>query len=76
MSNTQMRHNFRYASAYTGNDTFSPTGAKRLADTIKEYWRKQGKAPNVEVQCENMGNLGSIFVVRSDMVNGLPRKVP
>lgn len=42
--------------------------ANRLVAKIKAYWNKRGKYPQVFVTAEDR-----IFVVRSNMVGGLPQ---
>ena len=56
-------------------DYCSWDGANALADKIRNYWRKQGQIiePHVEHAAMPSGR-GGIFVVRSDLVNGLPVK--
>lgn len=59
------------------SERFTEAGAGRLAKTILEYWAARGAAPRVYVAIDS-GSLranrdGTMFVVRSDMVNGLPR---
>ena len=50
-------------------------GATTIARQIKEYWAKQGKHVNVQLQQEafTMQMREAYWVVRSDMVNGVPR---
>lgn len=58
-------------------DTFSEEGANRLAATIRGYWAKRGRA-DVKVRVEehvfraDAAHRASIFVVRSNLINGLP----
>lgn len=53
-------------------NTFSKVGAAKLAARIKKYWMERGAYPDVWLeQAEDRD--GTIFVVRSDMVDGKPR---
>ncbi|MEL6112818.1 MAG: hypothetical protein AAFR20_08440 [Pseudomonadota bacterium] len=58
-------------SEYCTND-----GADRLARKIQEYWRKQGFDVSVETIKEGfVSTMRSARTdVRSDMVNGMPRR--
>lgn len=74
------------ASGYN-QDRFRKDGAEVLARTIKRYWRTQGFDVNAWVEpltdmtavaclTENARKRASeevLYVVRSDLVNGLPR---
>jgi hypothetical protein len=60
------------------SERFTEAGAKRLAKTIWEYWAARGATPRVYVSIDS-GSLranrdGTMYVVRSDMVNGYPRR--
>lgn len=56
------------------SDRLTKTGANRLANTIREYWANLGYEVGVEVVQERVGSgEGSAYVVRTDLVNGLPR---
>lgn len=53
-------------------NTFSREGAAKLAARVKKYWMERGAYPDVWLeQAEDRD--GTIFVVRSDMVDGKPR---
>jgi hypothetical protein len=64
-------------------DSFTEDGAQRHARMIYEFWHLQGKYPRIEVVPEKLsiadqnGNLNHsgrvVWVVKSDMRNGLPR---
>lgn len=59
-------------------DSFSKDGAEQLAQHIREYWQKRGYAADVRVE-SGWGFMpamrtGKWFVIRSDMVNGRPRR--
>jgi hypothetical protein len=74
---TRELHN-RYA-ARAHSDNLTQAGAEGLANTIRAYWFRKGKFPNVSVVPDRPKNLassewtGSVFVIKSDMINGLPR---
>lgn len=59
------------------SDTYTAAGAKSLADTIRAYWRNRGEQVSVwieQIEYErSLGNLRHMFVVKSDLLNGLPR---
>jgi hypothetical protein len=59
---------------WRGPDYMQAEHARELARRIKTYWRKQGYDVDVRADaCES--KVGMIYCVRSDMVNGLPRRV-
>lgn len=53
---------------------------ERMADNIRRFWRSHGFDVRVEVIGEPITNRETIYRVRSDLINGLPRnatvKVP
>jgi hypothetical protein len=51
---------------------FCASGAAKLADKVREYWMAQGYIPP-KVWVEQIPELPSVHVVRSDMINGMPR---
>ena len=57
-------------------DFCDETGAKRLQQKIKEYW--EGRGYDVDVDLVNAGFVAAMRSarcdVRSDMVNGMPRR--
>ena len=58
------------------SDYCSSDGANRLQTVIAEYWRKKGFDVNVELVHQGFVSTmrSSRFDVRSDMVNGMPRR--
>lgn len=58
------------------NEYCTNDGASRLAQKIQEYWRKQGFDVVVETHKEGfVSTMRSARTdVRSDMVNGMPRR--
>ena len=58
------------------SDYCSSDGANRLTAVINEYWRKKGFDVNVELVHQGFVSTmrSSRFDVRSDMVNGMPRR--
>lgn len=57
-------------------DSLSSDGAHHLAARIREYWRAQGYVePYVHVEAiPNRSKDGySVYTIRSDMLDGLPR---
>ena len=60
-------------------DTFTLAGARTLRDKIQEYWATRTDEfyePHVYVE-PSIGNVrrgGTGYLVRSDMVNGQPRR--
>ena len=58
------------------SDYCSSDGANRLQAVIAEYWRKKGFDVNVELVHQGFVSTmrSSRFDVRSDMVNGMPRR--
>lgn len=59
------------------SDYCSNEGATRLRTIIQEYWRKQGYDVDIKLVQEGFVSTmrSSRFDVRSDMVNGMPRRV-
>lgn len=54
-------------------DYFTEAGAAELANKIKASWMKRGYSINTRVEkTMNPKNTETLFVVRSDMINGLP----
>ena len=56
-------------------DFLTAQGATELAEMISIYWARQGFPdvhPRVEL-CDNSNRFLKVFVVRSDLVGGLPR---
>lgn len=56
----------------------SPAEANRLAATIRAYWKRQGLSPAVRVEQEQVqasptATGRTLWVVRSDMLGGMPR---
>jgi hypothetical protein len=58
------------------SDHCTDAGAQRLAARIKEYWRKKGFDVDVDMRPEGfVSTMRSARTdVRSDMVNGMPRR--
>jgi hypothetical protein len=71
-------HN-RYA-ARAHSDNLTQAGAEGLANAIRAYWFRKGKFPNVSVVPDKPKGLGSsewngsVFVIKSDMIDGFPRE--
>ena len=61
---------------WTATDAFTKTGAERLAAKIREHWNKRGHVVKVwtEPNGEYLNALRTAqwFVVRSNLINGLP----
>jgi len=59
------------------SDHCTDAGAARLAQRIKEYWRKKGFEIDVDMRPEGfVSTMRSARTdVRSDMVNGMPRRL-
>ncbi|MEE9328561.1 MAG: hypothetical protein V3V30_00375 [Parvularculaceae bacterium] len=60
------------------SDYCSTDGATRLREKIADYWRKQGLDVDVELVKEGfVSTMRSARTdVRSDMVNGMPQRMP
>lgn len=58
------------------NDHCDHPGAVQIKERIESYWRERGATVAVElVEAEYVPNMRTARVdVRSDMLNGLPRK--
>jgi hypothetical protein len=54
-------------------DTLSRTGAEELKARIEDYWHSRGFAVTVDIAPDALFG-DRIWVVRSDMINGLPRR--
>jgi hypothetical protein len=60
-------------NGYPTRDWLTLTNAQLLAADIRAFWAKQGKTPDVFVQQMRHGPEETrAYVVRSNMVNGLP----
>ena len=59
------------------SDLCTTSGARRLAEKIENYWRKQGFDVTVETREEGfVSTMRSARTdLRSDMVNGMPRRL-
>lgn len=59
------------------SDLCTNDGAHRLAAAIREFWRKRGYEVSVETRDEGfISTMRSARTdVRSDMVNGMPRRI-
>ncbi len=59
------------------SDLCTDDGAARLAAKIQEFWRKRGFDVSVEMKPEGfVSTMRSARTdVRSDMVNGMPRRI-
>lgn len=65
------------------NDYMSAEGAATLANRVRKYWRGRGHSVTTEIVVEKSQRIEepdgkvrvipSVWGVRSDMVNGLPR---
>ena len=58
------------------SDLCNNDGASRLANQIKEFWRKRGYDVDVETKAEGfVSTMRSARTdLRSDMINGMPRR--
>lgn len=58
------------------SDYCSSDGANRLSSLIADYWRKKGFDVDVELVQQGFVSTmrSSRYDVRSDMVNGMPRR--
>ncbi|WOI52548.1 hypothetical protein [Parvularcula sp. LCG005] len=58
------------------SDYCSSDGASRLQLAIQDYWRKKGYDVDIELIHEGFVSTmrSSRFDIRSDMVNGMPRR--
>jgi hypothetical protein len=54
-------------------DTLSRKGAEELASRIIDYWYRQGYDVTVDILPDALFG-DRIWVVRSNMVNGMPRR--
>jgi hypothetical protein len=62
-------------NGYPTRDWLTLTNAQTLAADIRAFWAKQGRAPDVIVEQMKHGPEETrAYVVRSNMVNGLPVK--
>lgn len=58
----------------SGADFCSESGAKLLCDLLHMYWKKQGFDVKFQVEKASIINGAILYIVRSDLVNGLPKK--
>ncbi len=56
-------------------DTFTLAGARNLAKRIQAYWQDRGGEVKTSLIENRLTKEGRVYFLRSDMVNGLPRKV-
>ena len=59
------------------SDLCTDSGAQRLAAKIEDFWRKKGFDVQVDLRPEGFVSTmrSSRTDVRSDMVNGMPRRI-
>ncbi len=59
-------------------DGFTRAGAEKLARRIREYWQRRGRIVRVWIEpgevYSNVLRSGTWWTVRSDMINGWPKK--
>ena len=55
-------------------DTLSEAGAVRLAHRIRQYWYDRGRVVRTRIERNNGQRQSHVFIVRSDMKNGMPQK--
>jgi hypothetical protein len=56
------------------SDSLTFTGANKLADQIRHYWRVRGYSVEVIVEDSSSPHRDNIWCVRSNMVNGHPQR--
>ena len=75
--NTTNHHNTGYihGNNYTSGDPLTKTGAERLVETIKQFWKDKGKEVNVWAErfVDKKTYTHGMFQVRSNMIGGLPK---
>lgn len=60
-------------NSYAASNNLTKEGAERLARTVNRKWRQRFDiSVNARVEAIVMGDDLEIFVVKSDLVNGLP----
>lgn len=62
-----------HSTKYTGIDWMLESEANELERRIREYWEKAGFKVKTRIENSSRVNAKTAFVIRSDMVNGLPR---
>ncbi len=57
-------------------DSFTQPGAERVAQRIREYWRRRDYVVSVWVEPQpfHMAMREAYWIIRSDLVNGWPRR--
>lgn len=55
-------------------ESLSEVGAVRLAHRIRQYWYDQGRVVRTRIERSGGNRQSNVFVVRSDMKNGMPQK--
>lgn len=59
----------------TETNWLTADNARKLAQRIETYWAIRGETVHTTVERESTaGNGPAIYVIRSDMLNGLPRR--
>jgi hypothetical protein len=71
----------KYTDPLAYPDSWTESGARTLAIRIKAYWFERGQAVRVRIDHVSLGGqklagglARTVWCVRSDMVNGLPRR--
>lgn len=60
--------------AALASDTCSRRGAVEIARRIETYWQERGYLVETSIEAADALNFASVFGVRSDLVNGLPKR--
>lgn len=55
-------------------DNLGEAGAVRLAHRIRQYWYDRGRVVRTRIEKSDGLRQSRVFVVRSDMKNGMPQK--
>lgn len=60
-----------------GDDTTGDPGAERLAERIRDFWRRRGHVVRIKLRRLRYENAlrKAPLTIESDMVNGLPRQL-
>lgn len=65
----------KFQNGYPTKDWLTKANAEALAGSIQRYWERN-RMPIPKVRVEMVPCLSkSLFIIRSDMINGFPRSV-
>lgn len=63
---------FKHKPSRTIRDFETDEGARELARRIRKVWAEQGHTVEGRIEKQSRGSSGSVYVVRTNLINGVP----